>query len=148
ALLGRRDEARSALLANRRALEDVPRAWLDEGVVAARALNPMVFRHLGLDPPPSPLAEGAGLGSAEADRLPAEAWARSAAHALRFDAPDRPATYRESRAVQWFTSWTCTIASDQRNQKHLDRARQNADRLVALARLLVERNPNDPAAYL
>jgi tetratricopeptide (TPR) repeat protein len=150
---GRRDEARSALLANRRALEDAPRAWLDEGVVAARALNPMVFRHLGLDPPPcpradgdGPLAEGAGLGSAEADRLPAEAWARSAARALCFDDPDRPATYRESRAAQWFTSWTCTIASDQRNRGHLDQAGQNADRLVALARLLVERNPNDPAA--
>jgi tetratricopeptide (TPR) repeat protein len=153
AVRGRPDEAQDLLLANLRALEDAPADWLNEGIVAARALNPMVFRHLGLDPPPRPHVDGplasiAGLASVEADRLPADAWARSAARALRFDDPGRPAAYRESRAAHWFASWIHTIACDQRNGGHLDRAGQNADRLVAFARLLVERNPNDPAAYL
>jgi tetratricopeptide (TPR) repeat protein len=155
ARLGRLVEARNLLLANRRSLAEAPPEWLNEGLVAARAVNAIVFRHLGVDPPPRPRVEvdraleaTAGLGSADADQLPAEGWARSAAHALRFDDPDRPSTFRESRAAQWFASWIHTIACDQRNGGHLDRAGRNADRLVALARLLVERNPNDPAAYL
>lgn len=155
ARLGRLDEARNLLMANRNALAEAPPDWLNEGLVAARAVNAIVFRHLGIDPPPRPrvdvdrpLEMTAGLGSAEADRLPAEAWARSAAHALRFHDPDRPSTFRESRAAGWFAAWIHTIACDQRNGGHLDRAGRNADRLVALARLLVERNPSDPTAYL
>ena len=120
-----------------------------------RSTRCRIFRHLGIDPPPGPSvgADGplhaiAELGSAEADRLSAEAWATSAARALRFEDPDRPATFRETRAAQWFTYWIHTIACDQRNRGQLIQAGQNADRLVAFARLVVERNPHDPDAHL
>jgi tetratricopeptide (TPR) repeat protein len=154
-LRGRRDDARAQLLANRRDLEDAPPDWLNEGIVAARALNLLVFRDLGIEPPPgtrsdpdAPLATAAGLGSDADDRLPAEAWARSAARALRFDDPGRPATYRESRAAVLFTTWIKTSASDHRKRGRLDQARRNVERLAAFARLVVERNPDDPTGLL
>ena len=40
------------------------------------------------------------------------------------------------------------MACDQRNEHRLADAVQTADRFVGLARLLVDRNPNDPAAHL
>ena len=152
---GRRAEAGDLLLANRCALRDVPADWLDEEVVAALALNAMIFWHLGIELPPKPRVEGACplgaiavLGSPETDRMPPDAWAKTAARALRFDDPDRPATFRESRAAWRFSSGIQSIASDQRTRGPLDRAGQIADRFLAFARLLVERNPDDPIAHL
>ncbi len=88
------------------------------------------------------------LGSPEGDRLPAQIWANLAARALHIGHGPRRATFRESAAAYQFTRQLQSVASDQRNSQRLPEAVQTADRFVCLARLLVERNPNDPAAHL
>ena len=153
---GRRTEARDLLIANRRSLEECPPDVLNcEPVVAERVLSGLDFLHLGVGPPPAPRAESAGppdplamLGSPEADRLPAPIWANLAARALHIGDGSRRATFRESAAAYQFTRQLQAVASDQRNSQRLAAAVQTADRFVCLARLLVERNPNDAAAHL
>ena len=123
--------------------------------MAERVLSGLDFHHLGLGPPPPPSADEVGppdplamLGSPEADRLPAGVWAKLAARALHFGDGPRRATFRESGAAHQFTRQLQAVACDQRNHQRLADAVQTADRFVCLARLLVERNPNDPAAHL
>jgi hypothetical protein len=152
---GRPAEARELLLANHRWLMCCgPEMAMDEWIVADRAFIDMEFRHLGLGAPPPPAAEaggrpdsGAVLASAASDDLPATAWANLAAASLHFGDPCRPATFREAKVAEAFTHELTVIAADQRHRGQCDQARQTVDRLLALARLVVERNPKDATAY-
>jgi hypothetical protein len=150
----RRAEASALLLANHRSLRERSAKLVDELVVAERVLNRMDFLHLGVGAPP-PCADATGppdaaaaLGSPEADHLPAEAWAKLVAKALRFDHETPNATIRESRVAFYFNRWFYELGRAERKARHLDRARQIADRLACFARLLVHRNPDDPTAHL
>jgi hypothetical protein len=152
---GRAAEARALLLVNHRLIQDFAPQSADEYGVAEVAIDPVYSHHLGFDPPMGPPVEGDGpanvvamLGSPEADRFSADVWARLAARALRFDDRDRPATFRECVAAQRFAWWLYVIASEERRGDCLDQARRTADRMVALAGLLVQRHPDNPAAHL
>jgi tetratricopeptide (TPR) repeat protein len=150
---GRHDEARDLLVANQRSLKRCAPAIVDERIVAERILGHIEFRHLGLGAPPPP-ADDTGppswtvIGSAESDDLPATARASLAAVSLPFDDGSPSAKCREAHAAYWFARGLTEIAADQRHRGRFDRASQTVDRLLALARLVVERNPNDPFAYL
>jgi tetratricopeptide (TPR) repeat protein len=152
---GRRDEARALVLANHRSLTESPRDGDNEGIATERVRNPLDFHRWGLGPPPDAWADAVGppdplalLASADGDRLPAEAWARLALRVLRSTVGSSAGTFRESRAALWFTADLRGLAAAQRRGDRLDQARRTVDRLAAFARLLVERNPSDPAAYL
>ena len=152
---GRHAEVRALLIANHRSLEDSAAKRDDEKLLAEVALNGLDFLHLGAGPPPPGRVDVAGridpeprLGSLEVDRLPAEEWARNVARALRFDDGTRPPTFRESEATFWFTRQLIVAAGDHRKVHRLDLAGRTADRMLALARLVVERNPSDPVAHL
>lgn len=148
---GRRDEAAAVLLAARRALEETPPGQVDARFAAERFIIEMETHDLGLDPPPGrPCGDPSSsypsirLASPEGDRLPAAEWA---ALALRGLAPDPTASDHETAAAHSFGQWLHRVANDQRRRGRLDLARRTADRLGALARLLVERHPDDALAF-
>ena len=58
------------------------------------------------------------------------------------------ARFREAEAAFEFTRQLVRIAIDQRHSGQFHRTRQTVDRLLALGRIVVERNPNDARAYL
>jgi serine/threonine protein kinase len=148
----RRAEARELLLANRRSLEASPPAWADERVSVERIRDVLSFHRLDLGPHPDSPADGVGppeslalLASPDGDRLPPEAWATLAIRVLQSAANPPSAT---TRRALWFTADLKELASARRRSGRFDEARQVGDRLAALARLLVARNPRDPAAHM
>jgi serine/threonine protein kinase len=152
---GRRAEAKALILANRRAIEESPCQGGDERIVIEYLLNAIDSWHFGIhsslgpridgDRPPDALAM---LGSPEADRLPAEAWAELALRALRLAEKMCSVTLPESKSALRLTHALHDTASEQRSGRRLVPARQTADRMLALARLVVERNPEDSDAHL
>ncbi len=150
-----RAEARDLLLANHHALWRCAPGIVDEHIVAERVLSYLEFRHLGVGAIPSPAAEDTGhpdtgvvLGSAASDALPAPAWAYLAAASLHLGDQSVSAKFPEAVVAFSFTRELCQMAADHRHWGQFDRARQTADRLLAFGRLVVERHPNDPLAYL
>jgi hypothetical protein len=148
-------EARDLLLANQQSLLRCAREIVNEMIVAERVLSYLEFRHLGLGVLPPPTTEDTGppdsgvvLGSAASDGLSATAWANLTAASLHLGDQSVPANFREAKVAFWFTRGLYEFAADQRRRGQFDRARQTADRLLAFGRLVVERNPNDPLAYV
>ncbi len=129
---GRIDEARALLLANRRKLAEVPRDQVDSTVIVLRVSAPIFEREFGIELPPWPGRAGS-LGSPEVDRLPPDAWAEAAVHALGLDDPDGPTASVPSETALKFAESLKELASLRRRRKQLDRAQQCADRLMALA---------------
>jgi tetratricopeptide (TPR) repeat protein len=151
----RQAEARELLLANHHSLWRFTHEVVDEKITAERVIGYIEFRYLNLGELPPPAAEetgrlelGAAVASAASDRSPATAWASAVVASLRCASPSRTSKFRETVAAREITYRLCDIAADQRHSDQLDRARQTVERMLAFARLVVERNPNDPAAYL
>ncbi len=147
AAAGRIDEVRGLLQDNRRTLAEVPRDRVDLTVILLRTASPIYERQFGIQLPPWPGPTG-GLGSTEADRLPPEAWAEAAARSLGLDAPDGPTASAPSMTTLKFAESLQRVATIQRRRKQLARARQSANRLMALAERMLRRRPHDPFTYL
>jgi hypothetical protein len=142
------------LLANRHSLWSCAPEIVDHRIVAERIFSHIEFRHLGLGAPP-PGAEdngnpdsGAILASAASDDLPATIWASLANDSIRSGGQSMLARFREAEAAFEFARKLGGIAADQRHSRQFHRARQTVERLLALGRIVVERNPNDARAYL
>jgi hypothetical protein len=152
---GRQVEARELLLANQHSLWRCAPEIVDERILADRIFSDMEFRQLGLGAIPRPTAKETGrpdsrpvLASAASDDLSATAWANLAAASLHLGDQSVSAKLREAKVAFWFEQWLGGIAADQRRRGRFDQARKTADRLLAFGRLVVERNPNDPLAYV
>ncbi len=151
---GRPAEARKLLLANHHSLEEAPPVRVDESIRIERVRNALSFHHLEAGPPPESATDGVGppdplalLASPDGDRLPADAWAGLALRMLQDVGKTAAPISRESRMALWFADDLKELASARRRSGRFDEARRIGDRLAALARLLVRRNPEDPAAY-
>ena len=148
---GRQAEARELLLANHHwLLHCGPELFMGDKIVADRVFSYLEFRYLGLGAFPPITAEETGrpdceavLASAASDDLPATAWANLAAASLHFGDQRLPANL-EAKVASWFTHNLAHTAADQRHRGQFDQARQTVDRILALGRLVVERNPKDP----
>ena len=156
---GEREESRSLMLANRRLLDGFPAECENPNIMAWRIQvhSDFTFWIDGESSVPSAgliddLRVGRGplsrLASAEANRLPAEAWAELAADV--FGPESRAGT--SSTATDAFASNLCQLqartASKLRSLGEIEAARRVSGRLLAFGRLLVERYPDRPAAYL
>jgi tetratricopeptide (TPR) repeat protein len=149
----RHKEIRPLLLANLREVDAVPRELVDEHVVALRVMTRLDFAHFRAGDPPAPTDPDAAepltrLASPDCDRLSPDEWAVLVLQAL--DGPGGAGTgrARESSAGFRFAHLFCVTASDQRRWDQLDLAGRTADRMLALARLLVERHPENPDSHL
>jgi hypothetical protein len=143
------------LLANQHSLWRCAPETVTETIVAERLFSHIEFRHLGLGALPPPAAEEVGhpdpgsvLCSAASDNLPATAWASLAVASLRSGEPNPSANFRETQVAFRFARRLSHIAADQRHSGQFEQARQTADRVLAVGRLMVERNATDPTAYL
>jgi hypothetical protein len=152
---GRHAEAGALLLANHRATGEAARDRPDATSAMERIRNVLDFQSCGPAPPPDPRADEVGppdpltlLASPQGDRLPPEAWAQLALRAHQDTRTSPPATAGESQDALAFSSRLTEVASAQRLLHRFEQARRTADRLAALGRLLVERNPSDHRAYL
>jgi tetratricopeptide (TPR) repeat protein len=150
---GRQVEARELLLANQHSLWRCAPEIVDERILADRIFSGMEFRQLGLGAIPRLAAKGTGrpdsrLSSSASDDLSATAWANLAAASLHLGDQSVSAKLREAKVAFWFEQGLGGIAADQRRRGRFDQARKTADRLLAFGRLVVERNPNDPLAYI
>jgi hypothetical protein len=88
------------------------------------------------------------LAVSGAERLPAGDWAERTSRILRAAAPTGLSPAQESQAGYRLVDLMWTTAAAQRHGSRLDAARRTADRMLALARLLVGRHTDQPAAHL
>ncbi len=156
---GDRDESRSLLLANRLMLERIPAESRGPEILAWQIHLHSDFARLieagSSAPPDRSRRDRAGgtdaltrLASPEADRLSAEAWAELAAAALDADDGSGSAS-RSNEAPQFYLcNLLASTASELRRLKKIDECRRIVDRLLAFARLMVDRYPDRPDAYL
>lgn len=156
---GDRDESRSLMLANRLLIDGFSAEGDNPMIVAWRIHVRSDFTRLidGESSVPSatsgevkparkdPLTR---LESPEANRFPADVWAELAAEVF---GPTTGTGTASSLTVS-FPPYLCHLlagtASELRRIGRLEEARRVADRLLAFGRLLVERYPERPAAYL
>ena len=83
----------------------------------------------------------------EVARLTDDSWAEVASQALHATAgPSLDPTQLAQIGLEW--ALRLTAAAEYRHSNKLDEARRKADQMLALARLLVARFPNEPAAHL
>lgn len=152
---GRQAEARELLLADHDwRLHLSSGHSMDAKIVADRVFSYVESRRLGLGalPLPTPdenrrLGSETSLASVASENLSATAWASLAAVALHFDEQNMPADFDEVVATEQFIENLVPVAGGQRHRRQIDQARQTVDRMVALARLVVQRNPAHPRAY-
>src|SRR5262249_8157046 len=84
----------------------------------------------------------------DADRSPPRDWAERAERALRAAARPCLGPGQESEAGSILVQPMAAMAAERRHGGRLDEARRTADRMLALARLLVERHPDRCSAHL
>jgi hypothetical protein len=155
---GDQEQARSLTEASRRLLEDVPREAEGLEVAVWRLL--VQFDLERFHAPANPAAAAArdegsgpadtltGLAGPDTDRSPPGDWAERATRALRSAAHPGLGTGQESEAGYILVDHMTTMAGERRNCGRLDEARRTADRMLAFARLLVERHPDRSSAHL
>jgi eukaryotic-like serine/threonine-protein kinase len=100
------------------------------------------------DDRPSPPGSFIGIGSREASRLPAPAWARHALQCIRATIHSDIDPSQESDVGYGLVFHLGGVVAEHRRYGRLEEAVRTADCILALARLLVERNPDQPSAHL
>jgi serine/threonine protein kinase len=156
---GDHEQARALMVANRRMLENVPVEAENARVAAWRVFVQLDLDRLSTESAPNLTSaswnDGSGhrdplprLASPDADRLPAQDWAKLALQALCSAAHPGIGSAQEPAAGYCLVVPLGLMASNQRHCGKLDEARRTADRMLALGRLLVARHPDQPAAHL
>jgi tetratricopeptide (TPR) repeat protein len=104
-------------------------------------------RALQSDRPGAP-ASFEGFGSREASPLPAQSWAERALRSIRVTIPSAIDPAQESEAGYGLVFHLGGVAAEHRRCGRLEEAVRTADRILALARLLVQRHPDQPSTHL
>jgi tetratricopeptide (TPR) repeat protein len=155
--LGRGGRSRSLILANIEMLDRRLTDVYDPATAVRRVLarddlvrfggeSPTPPDTLAASSPGSPLSR---LASAEADRLPVETWAELFVRVL--DPPfgvEGTSPYLKAESGYFFIDLLVKMAAERRRSGHLDDARRSADRMLAVARFLVARYPDQTGAHL
>ena len=156
---GDRDEPHSLLMANRLMLERIPVSSQGPEILAWRIHVHSDFARWieggsSATPDRSPSDPAGGtealtrLASPEADRLSAEAWAELAAAAIDADDGSSSASPSNEASQVYLCNLLAGTASEFRRLKKIDESRRVVDRLLAFGRLMVDRYPDRPDAYL
>jgi hypothetical protein len=152
------ERARALLESNLRMLDNLPARARTPAIVFAllRTREELRLIHAEVAQRSSPRLEVSGefnsfsrLLLAESDPILVEELALRVMEVRRsVPAADGVDATEESEIALRLSGSLCTRAAQQRRLGRLDKARQTADQLHALARLLVARHPDQPAAHL
>jgi eukaryotic-like serine/threonine-protein kinase len=162
---GDHEGARSLMAANRRMLAEVTVDAGDPKLVAWRVFA--VFDDFELTSADSPLAVAKASGPAEAERspaigsgqlpvvdfreaerLPTERWAELAASVLHSAAAADATPARRAEAGMYFVGHLSHVAASRRHSGWKDLASRTAERMHALAKLLVTQYPGQASAHI